>query len=411
MSLYGDPRWMVPWRLPLAALLHGEQGTARAARRCSAANVPAPLEARDEPHESRGLSGRQPSRLLYSLFLLCFSGALTAGDPLATCQRSYAAEEPGSAPNAAHVLRLPVSGAWLVAERPGGGVVLEAHGASPDLAIRSPGAFLVEQVDSAGQRASLVLDLGGSLRLHLSGLAAESLAIKPGQWLVDDAIIGMAAAVAPDGPPILDVVLASRRRGRGTLPLAFERVRVTVAGTSEQSGARDVDRWVPEAGVVVERSRGGDVDSDEPILFYHQRREYGCFSNFSTHVVEIDGKRWRTSEHYYQAMKFPDDPARQQRILEARTPMAAKRVAWEQDARLRGDWDTFRVEVMRQVLSAKFRQHHDIREVLLSTADRSLVEHTRNDRFWADGGDGTGANRLGRLLMELRDELRKEPVR
>lgn len=353
---------------------------------------------------------RKPSLRLPNNIFLSLSAAVVIGVGLASSMPSIEAEEPGSSPKPAYVLRLPVSGAWLVAERPGGGVVLSAYGGSADPFVRSPGAFLVEKVDSTGHRASLLLDLGGALRLRLSGLSAN-LAIKPGQWLVDDAIIGTAAVPVPDAQATLEVALESRRKGQGALLLAFEGVQVTAKGGSEQSESKAVERWVPEVGAVVARSSGGDVGSDEPIFFYHQRREYGCFSNFSTHVVEIDGKGWRTSEHYYQAMKFPHDPDRQQRILEARTPMAAKRVAWERDARLRGDWDSFRVEVMRQVLNAKFRQHDDIRQVLLSTADRALVEHTKNDRFWADGGDGTGSNMLGRLLMELRDELRKEPVR
>jgi len=45
---------------------------------------------------------------------------------------------------------------------------------------------------------------------------------------------------------------------------------------------------------------------------------------------------------------------------------------------------------------------------LLSTGELTLVEHTINDRYWADGGDGHGRNRLGILLMELRALLRAE---
>ena len=44
--------------------------------------------------------------------------------------------------------------------------------------------------------------------------------------------------------------------------------------------------------------------------------------------------------------------------------------------------------------------------MLLATGETLLVEHTANDNYWADGGDGSGKNRLGQLLMRLRDELR-----
>ncbi len=61
---------------------------------------------------------------------------------------------------------------------------------------------------------------------------------------------------------------------------------------------------------------------------------------------------------------------------------------------------------MLDALRAKFTQHEDLRELLLSTGNAQLVEHTASDRYWADGGDGSGKNMLGVLLMRLRDELR-----
>ena len=63
---------------------------------------------------------------------------------------------------------------------------------------------------------------------------------------------------------------------------------------------------------------------------------------------------------------------------------------------------------MREALREKLAQHPALRSLLLKTDDAELVEHTRNDRYWADGGDGTGKNRLGQLLMELRAELRSQ---
>ena len=63
---------------------------------------------------------------------------------------------------------------------------------------------------------------------------------------------------------------------------------------------------------------------------------------------------------------------------------------------------------MRQALRAKFTQHPDLQKLLLDTGDAVLVEHTTNDNYWADGGDGSGKNRLGLLLMELREQLRNE---
>ena len=62
---------------------------------------------------------------------------------------------------------------------------------------------------------------------------------------------------------------------------------------------------------------------------------------------------------------------------------------------------------MREALRAKFTQHAALRELLLATGDALLVEHTKNDAYWGDGGDGTGLNRLGKLLMVLRHDLQE----
>ena len=64
--------------------------------------------------------------------------------------------------------------------------------------------------------------------------------------------------------------------------------------------------------------------------------------------------------------------------------------------------------VMREAVDAKFRQHEDLRALLLGTGDAKLVEHTDNDDFWGDGGDGSGRNELGRILMAVRDALRRD---
>ena len=62
--------------------------------------------------------------------------------------------------------------------------------------------------------------------------------------------------------------------------------------------------------------------------------------------------------------------------------------------------------LMRKAAHAKFSQHDDIRQVLLSTGDARIVEHTENDSYWGDGGDGSGKNMLGRILMEVRENLK-----
>ncbi len=78
------------------------------------------------------------------------------------------------------------------------------------------------------------------------------------------------------------------------------------------------------------------------------------------------------------------------------------------DYPLREDWEEVKENIMYKALKAKFTQHEDCKQLLLQTRDTLLIEHTKNGSYWADGGDGKGKNRLGVLLMKLRNELRKQ---
>ena len=142
------------------------------------------------------------------------------------------------------------------------------------------------------------------------------------------------------------------------------------------------------------------------ILFYRTNEPYGEFSNFSAHPIQLKGALWPTTEHYFQAQKFAGTP-REEEICKVESPMVAARMGRSRQHPLRPDWESVKDKIMLEALRAKFSQHPDLRELLLSTGDAELVEHTANDRYWADGGDGTGRNRLGQLLMELRAGMRE----
>jgi ribA/ribD-fused uncharacterized protein len=91
--------------------------------------------------------------------------------------------------------------------------------------------------------------------------------------------------------------------------------------------------------------------------------------------------------------------------------MIAARLGRSRKKKLRRDWDSARIDIMRVALRAKFEQHDELRALLLSTGEAKLVEHTDNDGFWGDGGNGSGQNMLGQLLMQLRAELRTNAPR
>jgi ribA/ribD-fused uncharacterized protein len=143
----------------------------------------------------------------------------------------------------------------------------------------------------------------------------------------------------------------------------------------------------------------------QTVNFYRVSDEYGCFSNFAPYPILVDGKQWPTSEHYFQAQKFTD-PQHQERIRRAQSPMIAARLGRSRKTPIRRDWESIKVAVMRATVRAKFAQHADARQALLATGDATIVEHTENDSYWGDGGDGSGKNMLGRILMDVREELR-----
>lgn len=143
----------------------------------------------------------------------------------------------------------------------------------------------------------------------------------------------------------------------------------------------------------------------EIIRFYSVGDPYGEFSNFAPYPINLAGKRWPTSEHYFQAQKFKD-PAAREKIRKAKTPMIAARMGRDRSTPLRRDWESVKVGVMTEAVLAKFTQHDDLRELLLATGDALLIEHTDNDSYWGDGGDGSGKNMLGQVLMRVRERLR-----
>ncbi|MDY6783196.1 MAG: NADAR family protein [Cyanobacteriota bacterium] len=145
------------------------------------------------------------------------------------------------------------------------------------------------------------------------------------------------------------------------------------------------------------------------IYFYSTRGEYGCFSNFSRHGFELDGNYWHTSEHYFQAQKFvTSDRAWHDKICSVKTPKDAAKMGRSREHPLRNDWETVKDKIMERAVLCKFQTHADLREVLLSTGDEPIVENAPGDYYWGCGKDGSGQNKLGEILMKVREELRQE---
>ncbi|CAF1048922.1 unnamed protein product [Adineta steineri] len=146
--------------------------------------------------------------------------------------------------------------------------------------------------------------------------------------------------------------------------------------------------------------------SDTSIYFYRRNEPFGEFSNFYISPIELDGYTWPTTEHYFQAQKYISNETHFQNILQLATPREAFAYVRTHKSARRPDWDDVKDEIMFKACLAKFQQHPKLKELLLSTGDRTIVEHTTNDSYWADGGDGTGRNQLGITLMKVRHNLK-----
>lgn len=145
-----------------------------------------------------------------------------------------------------------------------------------------------------------------------------------------------------------------------------------------------------------------------PIYFYSIREKpYGCFSNFSHYGFDLDGQWWPTSEHYFQAQKFRE-ATHAAMVRQARTPSEAARLGRNRRFPFREDWEQIKDAVMYRGVLRKFEANLSIRSVLCSTGDNIIIENLPKDYYWSCGSDGSGKNRLGQILMQVRTDIRRD---
>ena len=135
--------------------------------------------------------------------------------------------------------------------------------------------------------------------------------------------------------------------------------------------------------------------------------EYAFLSNFYEHPIEYKGIIYPTNEHFFQAMKTLN-PKEHMKIAAAPTPGKSKRLG--RSANLRPDWEEVKEDIMLLALRLKFSDR-DMAKKLLATGDEYLIEgNTWHDRTWGVCScpvcGGRGKNRLGYLLMKVREELK-----
>jgi ribA/ribD-fused uncharacterized protein len=165
------------------------------------------------------------------------------------------------------------------------------------------------------------------------------------------------------------------------------------------------------------RLHGDYIMSTQTIAFTKVRLPHGWLGNMSPYSIVLDGTTWRTAEALFQALRFDDAEIREE-IRAQQSPMGAKMVAKKHRARMVVEPQSAAdIENMRTVLRLKLSQHPELSQELIRTGDALIIEDCSqrprgSGLFWGAAlqqQQWVGQNQLGKLWMELRNELARGP--
>ena len=130
---------------------------------------------------------------------------------------------------------------------------------------------------------------------------------------------------------------------------------------------------------------------------------YNWFSNTKLVKLTIDGEVYHSVENYYQSQKILSPILRKE--IATVPPYESKHLT--KKLKIRDDWEDIKESVMEKALRAKFTQHSFWKEKLLCHQGVIVEWNNWGDRYWgADYKTGKGKNRLGILLMKIREDLK-----
>jgi len=130
-------------------------------------------------------------------------------------------------------------------------------------------------------------------------------------------------------------------------------------------------------------------------------------SNFYPAKINVDGKIYKTAEHYYQSEKATNTMDKS-RVMQAESPSNARRIG--KQIKKRADFDEIKDIIMYKGVKAKFTQNVEVKAYLLATGDRYLIEDASFSPYWGTGYNDMGENKMGKMLMQIRDELKQEMI-
>lgn len=147
---------------------------------------------------------------------------------------------------------------------------------------------------------------------------------------------------------------------------------------------------------------------EEVIGFWAQREKYGCFSNFHPCSFTWEGRKFNCSEQAFmwaKATYFKDDETAI-KIMSESDPKKIKKLGRTVKDFNDEEWSIVRYNFMLSINMAKYSQNEDLKNILLSTGNQTIVEDSPYDYIWGIGKNGVGQNLLGKVLMETRDWLK-----
>jgi len=415
---------------------------------------------RDNPNlTTRRKDGHLPARVVLSR-TMDLPGVEEENYGLGTYDTQDDGDDGEMAAARAEKRRKPRTNLWDTSEAPT--IVMTRTGARPEFQaqLRELGVEVIEFDDLTPSAVAEYCGKRGYLQLFWEcggGLAAPALndgVIHHVMAFIAPKIIGSSGGPAPSpvGETGLDLMtdamtlrgLALSTHGRdvllsGYLPAVNTsgRLKRDCDGDGDGDGdgfagagaKEEADPWTEDPIAVVERAASAMRASDaKEVRFYKSWDRYGALSNFSPHSIvapkswrgvdAVDGDdedvEWPTVEHFYQAQKFSgvDAPAARdamERIRAAASPEEAARIGRTSQKHcpelIRADWAAQKEGVMRAALRAKLSGHDAPRALLVGTKGKDVLEDSPHDAIWGVGRDGGGGNLLGKMLVELRDEL------
>mmetsp|Transcript_39418 Transcript_39418/g.99339 ORF Transcript_39418/g.99339 Transcript_39418/m.99339 type:complete len:179 (+) Transcript_39418:212-748(+) len=173
--------------------------------------------------------------------------------------------------------------------------------------------------------------------------------------------------------------------------------------TNLHQPTREPDKCTEAAGQL--SPLAGDEHGEGVIRFYNAKDEStGFLSNYYFHDLIWNGQEYKSSEHAYQSIKFTGSPAIREQVVSCHLPADAFHLSRKHADDIDADWGERKLDVMEQVLRAKFADPR-LKARLMETGTCYLVEaSTSGDCFWGIcTKSGMGENRLGKILMKIRD--------